>query len=249
MLSLTVKELRGSPSLNFSRKRTSSDPMEDPMHQRIRKWNRTYWVGWIWLIGFLGMMAEDVASGIMSLKRLPDGLIGSAIGSPFMLFVTIPVGALGLLIGSWRPFRRFQIHLSLLLPTLLCAISPVSIAWDRVFPGERFERFTGVAFPTDVKVENTTYDFGFGPFADRGYEFLFTCTAEETERLTRELKLDRTDADRTLYGAPGVGSPDPEGGWIIEEIWTAPDRVGNAHYLQLHTDATRTRVRISCGTI
>lgn len=94
-----------------------------------------------------------------------------------------------------------------------------------------------------------TYDHGFGPFADRGYEFLFTCTAEETERLTRELKLNRTDGPRTHYGAPGVGSADPEGGWIIEEIWTAPDRVGNAHYLQLSTDATQTRVRISCGTI
>jgi hypothetical protein len=125
----------------------------------------------------------------------------------------------------------------------------VSIAWDRVFPGERFARFTGVEFPRDAKVENTTYDNGFGPFADRGYEFLFTCTAEETERLTRELKLNRTDGPRTHYGAPGVGSADPEGGWLIEEIWTAPDRVGNADYLQLSTDATRTRVRISCGTI
>lgn len=218
--------------------------MENPVAKRIQKWNRTYWVGWIWLIGFLGMMAEDVASGIMSLKRLPDGLFGSAIGSPFMLLVTIPVGALGLLVGSWRPFRRFQIHLSLLLPMLLCAISPVSIAWDRVFPGGRFERFTGVAFPADAKVENTTYDFGSGPFADRGYEYLFTCTAEETERLTRELKLTRVS-----LGAPKVGTADPEGRWIIEEIWTASDRVGSADYLQLHTDATRTRVRISCGTI
>ena len=223
--------------------------MEDPVPQRIQKWNSIRWVGWIWLIGFLGMMAEDVASGIMSLKKLPDALFGSAIGSPFMLLVTIPVGALGLLVGSWRLFRRFQIHLSLLLPTLLCAISPVSIAWDRVFPGGRFQRFTGVAFPVNAQVENCTFDDGGGLFGDRGYEFHFTCSAEETARLTRELRLKRTDADRTHYGAPGVGSADPEGGWIIEEIWDAPDRVGNAHYLQLHTDATRTRVRISCGTI
>jgi hypothetical protein len=218
--------------------------MEDPVPQRIQKWNRSYWVGWIWLIGFLGMIAEEVASGIVSLKRLPDALIGSAIGSPFLLIVTIPVGALGWYIGSWGSLRRFQLHLSLLFPILYCAMDPVSITWDRVFPRERFERFTGVAFPTDAKVENTTYDFGFGPFADRGYEFLFTCTAEETERLTRELKLTRT-----RYGAPKIGTADPEGGWIIEEIWTASDRVGYADFLQLHTDATRTRVRVSCGTI
>lgn len=166
--------------------------MDDPMRQRIQKWNRLYWVGWIWLIGFLGMMAEEMVSGLISMNRLTVALIGSAIGSPFLLLVTVPVGALGWLIGSWRPLRRFQLHLSLLLPLLLCAMGPVSIAWDRVFPAERFARFTGVAFPRDAKVENTTYDHGFGPFADRGYEFLFTCTAEETERLTRELKLDRT---------------------------------------------------------
>jgi hypothetical protein len=39
--------------------------MEDPMRQRIQKWNRLYWVGCIWLIGFLGMIAEEVASGIV----------------------------------------------------------------------------------------------------------------------------------------------------------------------------------------
>lgn len=218
--------------------------MEDPVPQRIHKWNRYRWVGWIWLIGFLGMMAEDVASGIVSMKGLPDALFGSAIESLFMLLVTIPVGAIGLLIGSWRLFQRFQIHLALLLPMLLCAISPVSIAWDRAFPADRFERFTGVAFPVNAKVEDATYDFGSGPFADRGYEFLFTCTAEETDRLTRELKLTRA-----LYGSSKTGTAEPDGGWIIEEIWTASDRVGSADYLQLHTDATRTRLRISCGTI
>ena len=48
------------------------------MRQRIQKWNRLYWVGWIWLIGFLGMMAEVMVSGLISMNRLTVALIGSA---------------------------------------------------------------------------------------------------------------------------------------------------------------------------
>jgi len=180
-----------------------------------------------------------------------DGLIFS----PFLLIFTLPAGLVGWGIGAWRPLRKWRLALSLIFAAAMPLWTVAGIAIDRMQPGRPFTRLTKVAFPHDAAISE--YHLEGGGLADLNYTYVFTCSPEETKRLILELKLTKnSDGGTSLGWSSGVGTKVGGGAWTIAEVWSFsrdfdsdPPGNGGAHFIELQTDTTRTKVRLICGTI
>jgi hypothetical protein len=221
----------------------------DPAAVRIQKWNRAYKIAVIWLIGWLAIVLEKIVKLDSVAYGLRDGAVGGAFTSPFLLIITLPLAWLGSRIGSWGPWRRYRIWFTFLLPALYAFMGPAGALHERAFPQAQFQRFTGVAFPRDAKVERCIFDDGFGPFYDRLFTYEFTCSVAETDRLIRELKLKKVPGGiSTVSSSTGAGTVTARSGWLVDEVWSGGE-VGRAAFVMLQVDATRTKLRIVCGEI
>lgn len=215
------------------------------------------WTGIIWLIGWLGMIAEQSISWTDTWMGAMNGALIGAFISPFLLIITIPLGLVGLGVGSWRPLRKWRILLSLALPALFSCWGIVGRIVDRFQPERRFTSMTGVRFPDGAKILSA--QFRGGLVADYNYTYVFTCPKEETTRLIRDLKLTKQESGSTSLGwSSGAGSRISPGEWTVEEVWsfsgfsTDPgkrEKAGRADFIELQTEATQTKVRLICGTI
>ena len=206
--------------------------------KRIRRWNRVYKIAVIWLIGWVGLIVEKMVELDSVPNGLHEGLTGGAFVAPFILILTLPLAWLGARIGSWEKWRRYRLWFTLALPSLYVLMGVVGSLKGRYFPQERFQRITGAGFPRDARVERCTFDNGFGPFYDWSCSYEFSCPAEETERLIREMKLKQ--------GTAPLGTTSK--GWIMAESWRQSEEPKRGIYIQMQTDASRTRVRIYCFT-
>jgi hypothetical protein len=210
------------------------------------------WLVRLWLLGWLGMCLDravahtDVGEGVMS------GLLLGVFLAPLQLLFLVPLAAIGLLLGSWRPLRRWRRWLGLALPVAAILTSVVFGVKDRLEPGRRFERSTQVALPRDAR--NLKVYWSGGLLADITDTYTFDCPKAETERLIRELRLRRDEVldpvrNRGLYGFDPL-----ERGWKNPELWREPSPIGSPtpqrrfHFLKMYTDESHTRVHIIYGT-
>ncbi len=206
-----------------------------------------FWIGTIWLAGWLGIIVTGAVSNTDVLQGAEMGAMNGIVLSPLMLIVTLPLGLLGWGIGTWNPLRRWRLWISLALPVLLPFSGIVGAAKDRLDPGRRFTRLTGVAFPASAKVVH--WEFSGGGFADLLHTYELICTPEETDRLIRELKLAKNRHGMSSLGwSSGVGTVVGSGAWRIHEVWSGND-AGHADFVEIQLDASRTRLRLICGTI
>ena len=214
---------------------------EEASEVRVRAWNRFYWVATVWLIGYLGIIAKQAVSMEDPVEGLKMGAVIGSVFSLFMLFITIPLGLLGgFIASSWKPLRSYHLWISLLLPVFFSFMSTVDTVVDRIYPHQRFESATGVRFPRDAKMERCFFE-GTSGLADATYFYQFTCSPEETGRLIRELGLEQDNSP--------AGSTSPKG-WKVAERWTGVDLTKEgADYIELETDASRTRVLVVAGWI
>ncbi|MCW1923496.1 hypothetical protein OKA05_13105 [Luteolibacter arcticus] len=199
-----------------------------PASAGVRRRNRFYKVAVIWLAGWISIILEK----IVDLNSVTTGLrVGWSDGmfvSPFLLILTLPLGLLGSRIGSWARWRRYRLWFTFGLPALFLLLEPAVALHGKAFPQARFQRFTGVEFPRDARVERCIIDDGVGPFYDPSFIYELTCSAEETDRLIRELKLRRQE------NAPGSG-----------EVWSGFDDK-RGHVFELRTDSRHTRIWLQC---
>ena len=193
------------------------------------------------------MSYTDAAEGFM------NGLMFGAFIAPFLLLYLVPLAAVGMLLGSWRPLRPWRRWLGLALPLAAILATVAPRVKDRLEPGRRFERLTGVAFPREAR--NLEVFWWGGLLADRTDTYTFDCPKAETERLIRELGLQRTEfQDRVNESGPGPSFAPLERGWPNPELWRDPSPIGprtpprGFHFLILFTDETHTRVHILYGT-
>jgi hypothetical protein len=213
---------------------------EEAISTRVRSRNRFYWLAIVWLIGYLGIIAKQAVAQGDTLHGIQDGVIFGAIASWFMLILTVPLGLIGRAIASWKPLHPHRIWISLLLPVFFSFADVVGVAVDRIHPHRRFEQATGVRFPADATVLSCSFENWGMAFSDATHLFQFTCSPAETERLIRELKLRKNRN-------PGGGSSrfPRSRGWTVEERWTSGDMERRGvDYIELETDASRTRVRV-----
>lgn len=215
-----------------------SSPEDAAAVARIRQWNRFYKIAIIWLIGWVGLIVEKMVELDSVPNGLHQGVMGGAFAAPFILILTLPLAWLGSRIGSWKKWRRYRTWFTLALPTLYVLMGVAGALKGCYFPQERFQRITGAEFPQDARVERCIFDNGFGPFYDWSCSYEFSCPAEETERLIREMKLKR---DRAPLGTTSKG-------WLMTESWRQSEEPRRGIYIQMQTDASRTRVRIFCFT-
>lgn len=214
---------------------------EDPaIPARIRGWNRFYKVAVIWAAGWVGLILEKIVKLDSLEAGLREGGIGGAFASPFMLIITLPLGLLGSRIGSWEKWRRYRLWFTFGLPALYILMGVAGALHGRYFPQARFQRITGVEFPREAKVERCVDDDGLGPFYDWTHIYELSCPAGETERLIREMKLKERSPSGRLAGM----SITPPSGWVTNEFSGTIDGI----YIELQTDASRTKLRIVCWT-
>lgn len=207
---------------------------------RSRAWKRFYWVATVWLIGYLGIIAKQAVSLESPLEGIKEGAIMGAVFSPFMLLTTLPLGWLGIWIASRKSLQRHKLWMSLLLPVLFSFAGAVDAAVDRIRPHKRFERATGAQLPRDARMERCFFE-GTSGIADATYYFEFTCSPEETGRLIRELDLQQ---DHSPAGGTRAKA------WKVEERWNRVDLdTRGADYVELETNASRTRVLVIAGWI
>ena len=180
----------------------------------------------------------DTAKGAMI------ALIEGAFLSPFLLLVSLPLGLLGLKLGSLGRLRPHRVWISLLFANALWIFGIGSAIYDRANPERALKQWTNVNFPSDATLRSHFF-FG-GGFADDRHVFVFTCGPEETERLIRELQLaggllkDWQSEDRPEIAADG---------WVPAERWYISDLAGSPDYIELITDKTRTKVYLTFGQI
>jgi hypothetical protein len=213
------------------------------------------WIGMIWLITWSSMVLGGALQWTNPLSGAISGASDGLIIAPFLLIFTIPAGLIGWGIGSWRPLRNWRLALSLIFAAAMPLWTVAKIAVERMHPDRPFTRLTKVAFPQGATISECHLQGG--GLADLNYTYEFTCSQAETERLIRELKLSKSDTGESFWGPSGAGSTvGGSGGWKIEEVWSFdrdfdsdPPDTGGAHYIELHTDTTRTKVRLICGTI
>ena len=142
------------------------------------------------------------------------------------MILTLPLAWLGSRIGSWEKWRRYRMWFTLGLPTLYVLMGVAGALRDRCFPERGFQQRTGVEFPRSARMERYVFDEMSGPLHDWNCRYEFSCPAEETERLIREIGLKEDDVPHRWDG----------GGHVAGVL------VG------MKTDATRTRVTIYCRT-
>lgn len=239
-----VSDADGAPSAGGLKIPEEDRPVvEDSAAGRIRRWNRAYKVAVIWVIGWAALIVEKIVKLDDVMAGLREGFIGGAFVSPFMLILTLPLGWLGSRIGSWEKWRRHRLWFTFGLPTLWVLLGVYGALHERYFPQERFQRITGVAFPRDARVVRFINDDGVGPFYDWGVVYELTCPAEETERIITGMKLDKNNSGGFSSGAGG-----PAGGWTVDETWSGHG-VRDSIFVDLKTDASRTKLWIYCCTI
>ena len=209
----------------------------------------------IWLIGWLGMILEQVISWSDPLHGLYNGLLAGGSFSPFLLFFTVPLGALGWFLGALRPLSSHRRAISFLFAAALPFYFVGTRVVERINPGKRFEQLTGVSLPKGVRIEKTTFRGGL--FADLNQQYALTCSVEDTTKLIQDLslKLDESGGG-CIGGEAAVGSKVVGGDWEVHENWIysrdSEDKSGETRlpdFLQLQTDETRTKVRIVGATI
>jgi len=227
------------------------DPPQ-PRGKRVTK--ALIWIGMIWAITWSSMVLGGALQWTNPLSGAISGASEGLIIAPFLLIYTIPAGLIGWGIGSWRPLRSWRLALSLIFAAAMPLWTVAEIAVDRMHPDRPFTRLTKVAFPQGAAISECHLEGG--GLSDLNYTYVFTCSPEETERLIRELKLTKNSDGRTRLDEPGVGTKVAGGTWIIEEVWSFdrdfdadPPGNGGAHFVELQTDSTRTKVRLVCGTI
>ena len=219
---------------------TPSTPEDAAAVARIRRWNRFYKIAIIWLIGWVGLIVEKMVKLDSVANGLHEGLLKGAYVAPFLLMLTLPLAWLGAWIGSREKWRRYRLWLIFALPTLFVLIG---VAWalkGRYFPQEEFRRITGVEFPRDARIERCVFADGL-VYWTKTYEL--TCPAEETDRLIREMKLTEDIASHGVATALGTTSK----GWIMTESWRG-EGASWGIWMEIQTDATRTKLRIICRT-
>lgn len=214
----------------------SSGSEDDPRIGRSSVGERFLWIGAIWVIAWSGMIAEGAMSSSDPSAGAKSFAMQGTIFAPFMLIVLVPVGLVGWWIGSRKRLRPWRWPISLILPVLLSFSGLVGGIGDRLDPGRRITRLTGVGFPDSAKLIKCEFSGGY--LADLCYRYEFVCPRHETDRLIRELEL--------TMRRQAPGSPAGRSGFV--EVGSASD-VGHAGYVELHVDASRTRVLLICGTI
>lgn len=213
-------------------------PEEPAAVARIRRGNRFYKIAAIWLIGWVGLIVEKIVELDSVESGLHEGLIGGVFVAPFILILTLPMAWLGSRIGSWEKWRRFRLWFTFALPSIYVLTGVGGALKGRYFPQERFQQITGVAFPRDARLERCVFDTGHSPFYDWSCDYELSCSAEETERLIREMKLT---GDTATSGTTSKG-------WIMTESWRQSENPTQEIYIQMQTDVSRTKVRIFCYT-
>jgi hypothetical protein len=216
-------------------------PEEAVAVARIRRWNHFYKIAVIWLIGWVGLIVEKIVNLDSVEAGLRNGLMRGAFVAPFLLIITLPLAWLGSRIGSLEKWRRYRVWFTFGLPSLFVLHGVVGALKERYFPQDEFQRITGVGFPRDARIERCVYDDGRFIYWDWIYELI--CPAEETDRLIREMKLEKATSTR---GAPPAAGPRSKG-WLMTEVWRGE---GSSYgiFIQLQTDASHTKLRIHCYT-
>jgi hypothetical protein len=176
-----------------------------------------------------------------------NGALMGIVFAPLAQIYLLPIGLIGRAIGSISPLKPYRWWIGLGLPLALCFLPIIPRILDRIDPGRRFERFTGVRFPADAR--NLTTHHSGGMIADITAIYQFTCEPRETDRLVRELGLKQESTLGTsVIGGPGGGFSPTAAGWADPSRFRSDGKVGNADFLELFTDGTGTRVRIIYGT-
>lgn len=221
----------------------------DDVPKISRKWGgRFLWVVIVYLIGWLGICVDQAVSYTNPLEGLASGAIQGIFVSPFLLIYLIPAGLIGRAIGSINRLRPCRWWISLILPLGLTVAPVIFRIMDRVEPGRRFERFTGVAFPAHR--ENLQVAFSGGFLADYCDTYTFECPRDETENFIRELGLQKAGDNRSrVHGMPGGDFSPEQHGWKNPERWEPSNRLGTTDFFELFTDESHSRVHVVCGTI
>jgi hypothetical protein len=109
-------------------------------------------------------------------------------GIGWFLYV-LPWGLFVFIIYRWRKWKRYR-SLLVLAPSIALLIYFVGslVFWPET-PNERFKRFTGVSLPASVS--NLHWHFSGGGIADYDDTYYFTCKSEETDRLIKNMKLEK----------------------------------------------------------
>lgn len=206
------------------------------------------WVAILWLIGWLGICADQAVSYTNPLEGLASGAIQGIFVSPFLLIYLIPAGLIGRAIGSVRCLRPYRWWISLILPLGLTVAPVVLGIMDRVEPGRRFERFTKISLPENPKDLKVSFSGGFLP--DYRDTYTFECPRDETDEFIHRLGLKKAGDNRThVMGMPGGDFSPEQQGWKNPERWESPARLGTTDYFELFTDESHTRVHVVYGTI
>jgi hypothetical protein len=226
----------------------ADDPMLGKEMHKARLVRRISWMACLWLIGWLGISAEQTAAWTVSWQGFVNGAAIGVFLSPFLLVALIPLGLVGWAIGSLKRLRPFRWWISLILPITISASMVIPRIMDRVCPARRFERFTKVRFPRHV-TNLQTFASG-GLLADITDTYTFECTTEETDRLIKEFGLEKESIlHPSIRSRPGSGFSPASSGWSNPERWKTRNSPGTTDFFELLTDETHTRVHVIYGTI
>lgn len=197
-----------------------------------------------WLAGWLANIAVSLISHTDPGRGLAMGAIEGAFTSVAFVPVCLFLGLIGRRIGDTVRFRRYRSLLFVLFSSSLWIFLIGEAAWSRLNPERSLKRWTGVAFPAGA--ERVSYSFSGGVLADDSYTFVFSCRAEETEKLIRDLELSGgVLRDGEDWTQPEITAA----GWVPRERWTLFEPKGSPDYIELITNSTRTKVCLIFGQI
>ncbi len=206
---------------------------EDDLPLRPKRQWVIYWLITLLFMGWIGMIIWQALAWTDLKKGLHHGVVAGGLVSPFLLLLTVPLGAMGWSFGKMRRFSRYQLAASLIVPAAVVFSPAVSATMDRLQPERRFERFTGVPLPVGMKFEQVTFEGGLFPANFDTY--IFNCSPTETVALIAVLKLEY----RGNGGSGSIG----ESGKTIHEVFSREDSLKS---VSLYTDSTRSVVEITC---
>lgn len=170
--------------------------------------------------------------------------------APASLIMLIPLGLLGRAVGSIGRLRPYRWWIGLALPLGLAFFPIVGRVLDRIDPGRRFERITQVRFPPETR--NLEVFHAGGYVADITETYTFECRPAESERLVRDLKLQRQEGvESRIMGGTGSGFSPSARGWSNPSLFRPADDdpPGHTDFFEMFVDGSGTRVHIIFGTI
>ena len=208
---------------------------------------------WVLLLSLVvfhsGMVITETVEWTDHLGGLLNGLVMSVIFSFLWAVTALPWAAVVYMLHRDKGRPRARTAWALAPSVAMGVLGIVGLVMDPSTPYARFEQLGHARLPE--KAEHLRWYFSGGGFADVMDGYSFTCTAEETDRLIREMKLTKNElnplkeSEFRRLAVKGVEDFKP---WPGVEHYSSGGDERTLWFYDLVTDKSHTRVfvRIMC---